>query len=89
MEWVILVWVRVEWVMMEGGKPTGCVLTYVRTYVRAYVRYVVTHVKTYVRTSIPKAYIQNGHKLTRVRTCVFSGSEASKLLANLFQKAST
>ena len=34
--------------MMEGGKPTGCVLTYVRMYVRTYVRYVLTHVQTYV-----------------------------------------
>ena len=37
--------------MMEGGKPTGCVLTYVRMYVRTYVRYVLTHVQTYVRQS--------------------------------------
>ena len=63
--------------------------TYVRTYVRACVRTLRPNARKNVRTSIPKAYIQNGHKLTRVRTCVFSGSEASKLLANSFQKAPT
>ena len=70
----------------KGGNPQD---VYLRTYVCTCVRTYVTSLRTYKRTSIPKAYIQNGHKLTRVRTCVFSGSEASKLLANLFQKAST
>ena len=63
MEWVIWVWVRVEWVMMEGGNPQD---VYLRTYVCTCVRTYVTSLRTYKRTLTPKAYIQT---VTNLRAC--------------------
>ena len=73
MELVMMVLVRMEWVTYVGRGGNPQGV----------------YARTYVRTLIPKTYIENGHKLTRVRTCVFSGPEAFKLLPNSFQKAPT
>ena len=51
--------------MMEGGKPTGCVLTYVRMYVRTYVR----TLRPYARTNVRQSPRHISKTVTNLRAC--------------------